>query len=256
MDNNEKKKGSSWFANLGSSQSKNEEKVLDTKVNENTEVNPQVTKDDDLNPQVIKDSEETPNIKDDNILLSKDKQDKIVLDLIVSLENMIKDRELLIYKNKDIEEQLLNTNETVSQINADLMKNDQLLMEKNKQILGLKNILTNKQMVYDQLLEDYKEYQNSSTTSYEKVSIQLDGEVKKYNQLNEEFKNEQYQNMLKLNKLEENLRSLQVENKQYEEQYKKVFDEKTELLKTINAFTEQMSSSLSLKLNTNSSDTE
>lgn len=249
MSNNDRKKGGSWFSNLSSDQNKTETKDLNPPVNDDTNLNSQINKDN-------KDSKKVSTFRNDSNLLSKDKQDKIVLDLIVSLENMIMDRELLIYKNKDIEEQLFSANETISQMKADLINSEQILLEKNKEILGLKDSLTNKQMVYDQLLEDYKEYQNSSTTSYEKISVQLDGEINKYSHLNEEFKNAQHENMLNITKLEEKVRNLQVENKHYEKQYKKVFEEKSELLKTINAFTEQMSSSLSLKLNTDSSDSE
>lgn len=251
MSNNEKKKGNSWFANFTSGQDKSGQENVDIQVNRDNSDAEEIL--DILEETII---EETKEVEAENInlLSSKDGQDKVVLDVIVSLENMIKDRELLLYKNRDINNQLLSANETISHMKEDLIKNDQLLMEKNKQILGLKNNLTNKQMTYDQLLEDYREYQTTSSNAYEKISVQLDGEVKKYDKLNEEFTNIQYQNMSQINKLEEKLRNLQVENKQYEQQYKKVFDEKTELLNTINAFTEQMSFSLSPKVNTNSSD--
>lgn len=209
--------------------------------------------------------EQLPNVKEpeqgneqnNNHIFSKDNQDKIVLDLIVSMENMIKDRQLILYKNKGLEEQLFAANETISRIKQELMKKDQLLQEKNKEIRGLENGLTNKQMSYDQLLEDYKEYQNNSRIEYEKISNQLETEINKYNKLNEESINSQYQNMLKINELEEIVRSLSTENQQYIQQHQKILEEKSELMKTINDFTERMSFSFSQKTTlSNSSDSE
>lgn len=190
---------------------------------------------------------EQENEQNNNHIFSKDNQDKVVLDVIVSLENMIKDRQLILYKNKGLEEQLFAANETISRIKQELMKKDQLLQEKSKEIRGLESSLTNKQMSYDQLLEDYKEYQNNSRIEYEKISNQLETEINKYNKLNEESINNQYQSMLKINELEEKVRSLDTENQQYVQQYKKILDEKSELMKTINDFTERMSFSFSQK---------
>lgn len=191
--------------------------------------------------------------QNNNSLFSKDNQDKVVLDSIVSLENMIKDRQLLLFKNKGLDEQLFAANETISRIKQDLMKKEQILQEKNKEIRGLESSLTNKQMNYDQLLEDYKEFQSNSNIEYERISNQLESEINKYNKLNEESMSTQYQNMLKINELEEKVRSLEIENQQYAQQHQKILDEKSELIKSINDFTERMSFSFSHKITTTSS---
>lgn len=180
-------------------------------------------------------------------IFSKDNQDKISMDVIVSIENMLKERQLLSYKNKGLEDQLFTLNETINRFKHDQIKKDQLLQEKNKEILDLENNLTNKQMRYDQLLEDYKEYQNTSNMEYEKISNQLEIETIKYNKLNEESTNAQYQSMLKINELEDKIRILEIDNQKYAEQYQKIVDEKVELMQTINDFTERMSFSFSTK---------
>lgn len=233
-----------------------------------TNYSPSQLSQDDMEQQIIVDDieeEQLLNVKEseqantynENLLFSKDNQDKVVLDSIVSLENMIKDRQLILYKNKGLEEQLFVANETISRMKKDLMKKDQQLQEKSKEIRGLEISLTNKQMNYDQLLEDYKEYQNTSNMEYEKVSSQLETEANKYAKLNEESMNTQYQNMLKINELEEKVRSLETENQQYIQQYQKILGEKNELMKTINDFTERMSFSFSPKTTTsNSSDSK
>lgn len=236
MNDNGKKKGINWFkSNIfnqtstgdkieGQEEYLYEEKTIDMEENQKEEINQQ-----------------------SNNIFAKDNQDKIVLDLIVPLENIIKDRQLLVYKNKGLEEQLNIANQTINRINQDLIKKEQVIQKKNKEITDLETNLTNKQMSYDQLLEDYMEYQNTSNTEYEMISNQLNAEINKYNKFNEETMNTQYQNMLKINELEEKIRSLEIENQQYIEKHQKIYDEKAELIKTINNFTKQMSFSFSPK---------
>ena len=194
-------------------------------------------------------------VESNHAILAKDNQDKIALDVIVSLENIIKDRQLLTYKNKGIEEQLQAANETINRFKQDQIKSEQQLQEKNREIRDLENNLTNKQMSYDQLLEDYKEFQQTSKLEYEKISNQLENQITKYNMLYEESSNTQYQSMLKINSLEEKIRNLEIENEKYTEQYQKIANEKADLMKTINDFTERMSFSFKAATS-NSSDSE
>jgi DNA repair exonuclease SbcCD ATPase subunit len=224
------KKGLTWLKNIRSSQVQTEP----------TTVEPQSS---------VELSEEIEQTEPQNNteLFSKDTQDKIVLDLIVSLENLLKDRQLMLYKNKALEEQLHNANESINRLKQDQLKKEQLLQEKNKEIRSLEDILTSKQMSYEQLLEDYKEYQNTSKIEYDKIVSRLEAEKTKYNKLSEQATNAQYQSMTKINDLEEKIRNLEIEKQQLEQQYQKIIQEKTELLQTINDFTERMSFSFLTK---------
>ncbi|WP_088070538.1 coiled-coil domain-containing protein [Gottfriedia luciferensis] len=183
-------------------------------------------------------------------LFQKDNQDKIASDVIASIENMLKDRQLLSYKNVGLEDQLYSANEAINRFKHDLIKKDQLLQGKNKEIRDLENSLTSKQLLYDQLLEDYKEFQMKSNLENEEISNQLEKETAKYNNLYEESTNVQYQNILTINKLEDKIRNLEIENNNYVEQYQKIVNEKKELMKTINDFTDRMSFSFSTKTTT------
>ena len=120
------------------------------------------------------------------------------------------------------------------------MKKEQLVHEKDKEMNMLENKLTNKQMNYDQLLEDYKSYQQNSAREYEQISAQLETEINKYNKLNEESTESQYKHMLQIKALEEKIRELEVENQQYLQQYQRILDEKSTLMQTFNEFTERM----------------
>lgn len=189
---------------------------------------------------------------DSKSLLSKDNQDKVSLDLIVSVENMLYDRQLNLYKLKDLEERLNSANELISQLKHDQVKKEQLFQEKLKEINALEGKLTNKQMSYDQLLEDYKEFQNTSKFEYEKLTNQLEKETNKYNKLNEESTQIQYQYLLKIKDYEDKIRNLEVENQKYMEQYETILEEKSQLMESINDFTERMSFSFNPKsINTN-----
>ncbi len=203
-----------------------------------------------LDTESLSTMDKTEKIEKENdmLLLPRDKQDKVVQDLILSLENLIKDRQLIIYKNNSLEDQLSTANETINKMKKELIKKEQQLQEKNKEIRELENSLTNKQMSYEQLLEDYKEFQENANMEYERISAQLEAEMEKYKKFNEEAMEAQYKSMLKINELEETIRNLKIENQKYLQQYEKILNEKSELMKIINDFTERMSISLSPKI--------
>lgn len=233
------KKGTGWFKSILSKQNQMENISVEQK-----EIITDIIID---RPSMI--TEEVEQLVTDNNkkIFSKDNQDKIVLNVMISIENMLTERQLVSYKNKGLEEQVNAANETISRFKHEQIKKDQLFQEKNKEIRELEITLTNKQMSYDQLLEDYKTYQLTSNMEYEKTSNQLEAEVSKYNKLYEEFENMQYHSMLKTNELEDKIRSLEIENQKYAEQHQKIVNEKEELMQTINDFTDRMSFSFSTK---------
>ncbi|MDX1806593.1 MAG: hypothetical protein R3267_06180 [Paenisporosarcina sp.] len=240
MTKESKTKSVGWFKGL-SNQNDNVHSVR-----EEENISPLHIDDNDFNSTTSSLSQENLSKKD---TFSKDNQDKISLDLIVSLENMLHDRQLILYKNEGLENQLQIGNETNSRLKHDLVKKEQLVQDKNKEIRVLESNLTNKQMSYDQLLEDYKEYQSASSNDFEKISNQLEKEINKYNKLKEESTTIQHQNMLINRELEEKIRNLEIDNQNYSVQYAKILDEKNELIQTINDFTERMSFSFSSKAN-------
>ncbi|MET3699675.1 hypothetical protein SAMN05877753_101115 [Bacillus oleivorans] len=238
MTKETKSKSLGWWKGVMSNQPSNEEEVL----TEEVEL-------DEYQPIAGFEEISTPYS-----LFSKDNQDKVSLDMIVALENMLKDRQLILYKNKGLAEQLLNEKDTTNRLKHDIMKKEKLLQEKNQEIHSLETNLTHKQMSYDQLLEDYKEYQNTSNQEFEKISNQLEKEVQKYNKLSEESTSTQYQNLLRINQLEEKIRELEVENQKYLEQYERILEEKNQLLQTIKDFTERMSFSFTPKTSSTQSE--
>ncbi|MGD8190511.1 hypothetical protein ACQCN2_11045 [Brevibacillus ginsengisoli] len=242
------KKGMGWFKGILSNQNQPEKNRV-----EHQEV---VTEMIEEVPSITMKESEPPMTDSHKHIFPKENQDKITLDVIVSIENMLKERQLLAYKNKGLEDQLFSANETITRLKHDQIKKDQLFQEKMKEIRELENSLTNKQMRYDQLLEDYKEYQLKSNMEYEKITNQLETETAKYNKLYEESANAQYQSMSKINELEDKIRSLEIENQKLAEQYQKIVNEKAALMQTINDFTDRMSLSFLPKATSTQSQSE
>lgn len=242
MANEMEKKRLGWFKNPLSNQSEMEQReespemVVEDLPAENEKVEEQET------VQPIKAEEES-------FIFSRDQQDKVAMDVIVSIENIIKDRQLLSYKYNALVEQLENANQIINRLKRDQLKKDQIIQEKTKEIRDLEISLTNKQMSYDQLLEDYKEYPLKHNLEYDKLTNQLETEKAKYNKLFEESARIQSQQVQKINELEERIRTLEIENQRYLEQYEKIVEEKAQLMKTISDFTERMSFSFSPKQN-------
>ncbi|MGM7683891.1 hypothetical protein ACSVDA_17265 [Cytobacillus sp. Hm23] len=230
-----------WLKGVLSNQNQPEQNNKDKEENVSEEMVEKSLNDDKL---------EQYDKKKKNNLLLKDEQDKVALDLIVSLENMLHDRQLTVYKNKGLESQLFSANEMIGRLKHSQVKKEQILLDKDKEIRELESNLTNKQMSYDQLLEDFKDYQNSSKIEFDNITNQLEKEMNKYNKLKEETTNKQYEQMMLIKELEEKIRDLEVENHKYVEQYKKSQDEKAELMQTISDFTDRLSFSFSPKATT------
>lgn len=184
---------------------------------------------------------------ENNIIFNRENQDKIGLDVITTIENLLKERQLTFFKNHALNEQITTANDTIQRLKHDILKKDQLIQEKTKSIRDLEINLTNNQMSYDQLLEDYKEFQITSNIEFEKISHQLDTEKTKYEKLYEESTRTQAIQNNKISELEDRIRKLEIENKKYVEQYDKISNEKADLLKSINDFTERMAFSFSSK---------
>ncbi|WP_438347241.1 hypothetical protein ACP8HI_16215 [Paenibacillus sp. FA6] len=172
-------------------------------------------------------------------------QDKTAFDLVIAVENLLNDRQLSQFKSKDTEDQLSSANETINRLKNDLSKKEHMILEKEKEFRLLEDTLTSKQMSYDQLLEDYKDYQSSSNTGIENLKNQLEKERSKYSRLSEEFTQHQYDSMQKIKELEETIRDSEAENAQISSQFQKIMEEKTQLLQNVTDFTERMSFSFS-----------
>lgn len=177
-------------------------------------------------------------------MLSKSNKDRVVADLVGPLENLVKDRQMLIFNNRDLEEKLKVANEAIERMKSNIENQEKRIEMKDNEIKSLEENMSIKQVGYDQLLEDYKEYQSVSKKEFEEISSRLDLEISKYKKFNEETADAQYKNLQKISSLEEKIRGLEIEKEQYSVRYEKVNEEKNALMKNINEFTKRMTLSI------------
>lgn len=238
------KKKTSWFKSALSSHTA--EKV---EVEVEVEAEPITNQEEpeQLNIIPVQKWEPEPPMEDIQLIFNRENQDKTAIDVISSIESLLKDRQLVSLKNQALNEQVATANETIQRTKREMLKKDQLIQDKVKEIRELETNLTNTQMSYDQLLEDYKEFQLTSNLEFEKLSNQLETEKTKYEKLYEESSRMNAQNANTITELQERIRNLEIENAKSLEQYEKITNEKTELMKSINDFTEKMSFSFNFK---------
>lgn len=191
--------------------------------------------------------EQEQPMEDIQVIFNRENQDKLALDIISSMENLLKDRQLVALKNQALTEQIATANETIQRTKREMIKKDQLIQDKNKEIRELETNLTNNQMSYDQLLEDYKEYQLTSNLEFEKMTNLIETEKTKYEKLYEESSRINAQNANTITELQERIRNLEIDNANARDQYAKISQEKAELMKSINDFTEKMAFSFNFK---------
>ena len=87
----------------------------------------------DISFEETETEEQQPSVHSNkNHILSKENQDKLSLDMILSLENMLNDRQLILYKNKSLEDQLVTANSINLRLQAEIQKRDKLLLKKGK----------------------------------------------------------------------------------------------------------------------------
>jgi len=232
------KRPKSWLKNVLSTQVENDN-------GEGSELEPILHNHDGIEEHI--ETEEKFDNNPNNMLFPREDMDKVTLDTVVAVENLIKDRRLVLINNEGLKDQLHVANESINRLKAEVAKQAQIIEEKDKEYSRLEEKLTTKQMSYDQLLEDYKNYQYTSNDEFETLKNQLEKEVNKYKKLDAEFTDYQYKNMQIIKKLEEKIRDLEAENQKVTEQYQKALDEKNLLLETFNDFSERMSFSFSQK---------
>lgn len=182
--------------------------------------------------------------KNDSILqLNESNKDKFSLDLVASVEQIIKDRHILKLSISDLESKLSNEKENSNRLRNEKMILEKYIDEKDMEVERLENKITDKQLNFEQLMEDYKELQSSSSTQVNELKYAIDKENSRYESLSKDYNAYKAEKNNNQEKLEEEIRELKAENEKLYMQYKSAHEDKAKLLQTINDFTSHMSSS-------------
>lgn len=182
--------------------------------------------------------------KRSNDIVNINDKDKISLDLLLAVEQIIKDRQFTKLTLDEQKQKLTYSYENNEKLKRDMNSLEQRILEKDRELDNTEQKLTNKQMNFDQLLEDFKELQVSTASEIEDLQYKVEMGLNKYNKLNEEANEYRITSMKETEVLQEKVRELRVQNEQLHAQYKNEVVQKSKLLNTINDFTDHLSSSL------------
>ncbi|MDR5658842.1 hypothetical protein RH915_05010 [Serpentinicella sp. ANB-PHB4] len=172
-------------------------------------------------------------------------KEKVIVDVEVAVEQIIKDRQLKMVAIKDLEAQLTNANQKIDKLKQDVQTANKKVNEQQMEKKQLEEELTLKKLNFDQLLEDYGEYQVRISNEVEEVNFALEKEQEKYRQLSEDYKQFRISMAQQIKTLEETIREKEIENQKLVERHKKIQEEKVQLLKSFSDFTERVNKSTS-----------
>lgn len=185
------------------------------------------------------------NIPRNNVLGQKETLDSLELDLLVASESFINRRRLELARMQDLQQQVQHLQNKISHNDNILNTVAQKTSEYESMIRNLEQKLTDKQIRYDQLMEDFDTYQVNMREDSEKLRFLLSEQSQKYNQLLEEH-NKAKDGTLKLEtQYQEDIRSLKAENFELKNRYEEAQKEKKRLMETFNELTSTLTSPFS-----------
>lgn len=193
--------------------------------------------------EIVKEVEEPPVVEtpQETSVFSKDQLDQINLDLVIAVEHIIKKRHLELVKIKDSEEQISNLENELDKYRYDKSRQEQYISELERRMSNKDDSIVNKQMSYDQLLEDFEDYQAKAREEIDLLKSKLAEEVDKYSKIVQEYIEYKHDSVKKESDYQEEIRILKVEKQELTNRYNTTVQEKNHLLQTIKEFTNRMS---------------
>lgn len=192
-----------------------------------------------------KDAEErNMNVESTNgsLLGQKDALDSLELDLVVASEALMKRRRLELTRIQDLQHQLQHLQSNIAH-NANILDSvEKKTSEYESMIRDMEKKLTDTQMRYNQLMEDFDTYQVNMKDDTEKLRFLLSEQSQKYNQLLEEYSVSKNDTLKMETRFQEELRTLKAENHELKTRYDEAQKEKKRLLETFNEFTSRLTS--------------
>ncbi|MGM8214879.1 hypothetical protein ACLIA0_04805 [Bacillaceae bacterium W0354] len=171
------------------------------------------------------------------------KKDKIALDLLVAVDQMMSDRDLLKQNLEDLKDRLKHSDEHINKLTQERNQLEQAIALKDTEIARLEEQITNRNMNYDQLMEDYQDMQARLNHEIEDLKNNIDIEQERYNKLNDSYEYLQIENVGKVQRLEDKIRELETKNENLQKKYYKIREENSYLLGMFKDFNNRMNSS-------------
>lgn len=184
---------------------------------------------------------EAEQARGDVLSVARDQLDQTDLDLVIAVENTIKKRRFEWTKLKDLQQQLHELNNELDRLKSSKQMKEEHIAELEERIRIKDEQLMNKQMRYDQLVEDYEDYQNQTRQEIDNLKSRIAEEAEKYATIVQEFNAFKHDTVKTESEYQEEIRSLKAEKQEMTERYQKTLQEKNHLLQTISDFTNRMS---------------
>jgi regulator of replication initiation timing len=160
-------------------------------------------------------------------------------DLLSEVERFIKDREVLQLTNLEMKGQLEHFEQRVALLAAEKDKYIYQFLDKEEEIKGIEESLTQKHLIYDQLVEEYKKLQAITSSEINELKSEIEIEQHKYFLLGQELKEFRDSATKEQDALQERVRRLEAKNGELKEQVQSKIEENAELMRGINKFSEQ-----------------
>lgn len=184
----------------------------------------------------------------DQMMFADIEADKFSYDLIVAVKNIINEKKRIDNKIENTEIKLKDAKEKIKSLELAIQKKERETNDYKSVINDFEEKIMKMQMSYDQLLEDYQNYQEEAKTEFENVKFLYQKEQEKYAILTADSKEQQMELHNTIEKLEERIRDLEAENKNITDKYNESLTEKNDLLQIINDFTGRFAGNSSKKV--------
>lgn len=195
---------------------------------------------------LIKSNKNERNINDQIVLVNDAGMSRSIVtndrpsqDLLSEVERFIKDREVLQLTNMEMKGQLDHFEQRVALLAAEKDKYIYQFLDKEEEIKAIEESLTQKHLIYDQLVEEYKKLQAITSSEINELKSEIEIEQHKYSQLVQEFKDYRANATKDNDALQERVRRLEAKNEDLKEQVQSKIEENAELMQGINRFSEQ-----------------
>jgi chromosome segregation ATPase len=189
-------------------------------------------------------NEESSSAESDTLWISKENLDALETELVNSTENFIKNRKLELRKIQNLQSQIQTMQDRLSHQETLAAQMEIKTKEYTSMIEKLENKLTEKQMAFDQLLEDLSYHQSRSQDETDKLKMNLAEEKGKFDQLFHEHTHIRETLSGAEIKLQEKIQSLEMENKDLKSRFQELQREKKHLIDTFNEFTARLTTPL------------
>lgn len=195
---------------------------------------------------LIRSNKEGRNVNDQIVLVNESGVSRSIItndrpsqDLLSEVERFIKDREVLQLTNLEMKGQLEHFEQRIALLTAEKDKYIYQFLDKEEEIKGIEESLTQKHLIYDQLVEEYKKLQAITSSEIKELKSEIEVEQHKYFLLGQELKDFRASATKEQDALQERVRRLEAKNGDLKEQVQSKIEENAELMRGINKFSEQ-----------------